>query len=159
MSKPIEQITCPDCGSVFDLAPRGKPRSGPQLRRFMSVCQAAFAHWPEKHAFRPSNWEHLRYFLEKEAGYFHVVKTIRCETVKAQHLAEVLKAVMSASDDYRMFIEVDDNAVVVKRVDSIAYRKLPHLSACALFNDVDEVIHKELGVHPDKLLKEERAAA
>lgn len=159
MSKPIEQITCPDCGSVFDLAPRGKPRSGPQLRRFMSVCQAAFAHWPHNHEFKPKDWQHLRYWLEMQAGYYHVVKTIRCNSVHPQYLAPLLEAVIRTSDDDRQFIEIDGDTVVVKRTDSIAYRKLPHHSACALFSDVDEVIHKELGVHPDKLLKEERQAA
>lgn len=159
MSKPIEQITCPDCGSVFDQAPKGKPRSYPQLKRFMAVCKAAFDHWPHNHRFRPKNVDHLRYWLEKEAGYFHAVKTIRCNTVQSGYLGALLEAVVRTSDDDRQFIEAEGDTVTVLRTDSIAYRKLPHHSACALFNDVDDVLHKELGIPADKLLKEERQAA
>lgn len=155
----MTDCTCPECGAVFDLKTKGKARSYPQLKRFHAVIKAAFHHWPTEHRFKPKNQDHLRAWLEVEAGHFEVVKTIRCETVEASHLTALLTAIMRSCDDDKIFVEAEGNVVTVKRALSISYAMLAHLSACALFDQIDHVIKTEIGIDTDTLLKETEKAA
>lgn len=157
----MPEIACPHCGAHFE-PPKasGKPRSHPQLKRFHALMRAAFNHWPEAQTeFRPRNKEHLRYWLEKEAGHFEVVKTIICKQADdPKRLTAVLTAVLATASDDNLFVEVEGLSVVVKRAVSISYDALAHMSACALFGQIDDVL-KSLGLDPDRLLKEEARAA
>lgn len=152
---------CPECGYVLEDAkpvPRGKPRSYPQLKRFFAIIAAAFEQWRHDHEFRPRNKDHLRYWLEVQAGHFTVDKTIKINNADPDVIFEVLSAVMSVNEDHKQFIDVDCDLITVKRVHSIAYEKLPHESACALFNEVDAVLAAE-GFDPEQLLRERGKAA
>lgn len=151
------EISCPDCGAVFSAAAPTR-RSTPQHRRFFGVIKAAFHHWPEADEFRPRNVEHLRYWLEKEAGYFTIVKTINCQSVEPSQLVAVLTAVFSGAEDDRLFVEVEGSHVSVLKVKSISYDELEHLDACRLFDAVEGVLRAR-GIDPDQLLAETEAAA
>ena len=155
----MNEVTCPECGAVFAPKATVKPRSYPQLKRYFAVIKAAFHHWPESHQFRPKNADHLRYWLEVEAGHFEAAKSIRCESVEPQILTALLTAVMRTSDDDRQFVDVDGQLITVKRALSISYPMLAHLATCKLFEDVDNVIKQELGIEPDELLRQTEAAA
>jgi hypothetical protein len=152
-------VFCPHCGAEFE-PPKKAERSYPQLKRFHALIRQAFLHWPDAQTeFRPRNREHLRHWLQKEAGHFEVVKTIVCkEADSPKRLTAVLTAVLNASEDDNLFVEVEGLSVVVKRSVSISYAALAHLSACALFGQIDDVL-KSLGLDPDKLLQEEARAA
>lgn len=150
-------ITCVHCGAEFE-PPKKAQRSYPQLKRFFALMRAAFNHWPEKHDFQPRSVEHLRYWLEVQAGHCEIVKTIRCETVDPAQLTAVLTAVLKASDDDTLFIEASGAQVIVKKAISVSYAALAHMSACALFNQIDDVL-KANGFDPDKLISEEAKAA
>lgn len=153
-------LSCPHCGCDFE-PPKasGKPRSHPQLKRFFAVLKQAYLHWPDSHDFRPRNREHLRYWLEKEAGHFEVVKTVVCKKADdPKRLAAVLTAVLATSTDDALFIEVEGLSVVVKRAISISYATLAHMPACALFGQIDDIL-KSIGLDPDALLREEARAA
>lgn len=152
------ETTCPECGAVFEQRAAGKARSYPQLKRYFKVIREAFRHWPHGHRFRPRNEEHLRGWLECEAGHCTVETSIRCQSVDPIKLYAVLKAVMETSEDVKQFVEMDDDLIIVRRALSISYGMLEHLAACSLFNDVYEVIYAELGID-DKTLLEEAAKA
>lgn len=151
-------MNCPECGCVITEATK-HARSIPQHRRFFALMKAAFMHWPATAEFRPKNAEHLRYFLECEAGHFTVVKTIRIESaVEPSKLAAVLTAVLRSSEDDKMFVDVDGALVTVRRANSINHSDLSHLAACALFQEVDDVLHV-YGLSAEELLREARNAA
>ena len=148
--------SCPHCGC--ELKSSGKARSYQQLKRVMALCRAAYMHWPEHDPFRPRSESHLRYFLEKEAGYFQVEKTIRLDGIDSDKLFAILSAVLRTSEDIKQFIELDGTLLVVKRVGSIGYEGLGHSEACALFNEIDAVLHAR-GFSAEKLLSETEKAA
>ena len=148
---------CKECGAVQEEEKHS--RSTPQHRRQMALFAAAFHHWPEREGlFRPKNKDHLRYWLETEAGHYDVVKTIRVESVDPDKLAALLTAVLRTSEDDKMFVEANDDYVVVTRTKSIAYEKLEHPEACRLFDQVAEVLYAH-DIDADQLLKEAEKAA
>jgi hypothetical protein len=101
----------------------------------------------------------LRYWLEVEAGHCTVTKTIRVRKVEPKELADLLTAVLRTSDDDKMFVDADADLIVVKRANSIAYDKLGHLEACALFDEISDVIEAETGIKGETMLKETEKAA
>ena len=135
---------CPHCGC--DVTLKDKKRSTPQLRRFFAVIRHAFANWPHSHAFQPKTAEHLRYWLEVQAGPFDAVTTIRCDITSPEKLTALLTAVLTASDDMAVFVEATDTHVLVKKALSISYSTLAHMGACALFQQVEDVIKAETGI-------------
>lgn len=144
--------SCPECGAILE-----KPRSRPQNNRLHALVDAAWMHWRNRN-FNPKNREHLRYYLEMQAGHFDVVKTIRVASVPAEKLADLLTAVLRTSDDERLFVEADADLIVVRRVKSISFSKLAHKDACKLFDEISEVLEAE-GFDPEQLLKETANAA
>lgn len=148
--------TCPKCGT--ELGKLNKQRSTPQLRRQFAVFKQAYFHWQDGHPFTPKNMDHLRRWLQVEAGRFTIVKTIRVESVDPDKLAALLTAVLRNSDDDKLFIEADADLIVVKRADSISYEKLGHADACKLFDEIAAVLHRE-GMDAEQLLREAEKAA
>ena len=72
--------------TVFRLAARtiralqakvaSKPRSTPQHKRFMALCQAAHKHWPENHPVQAGSWKGLRSALQIKAGWGKVNRLV-----------------------------------------------------------------------------------
>lgn len=155
MSK-IEQ-SCPECGALLP-KPEKPSRSYAQLKRVHALCQEAYSHWPDQCEFRPKSKEHLRYWLEMQAGHFTVEKTIQLQDLDPDKLEPVLTAVMRTSEDVKQFVEIDGHLLTVKRVGSIAYDALSHADACRLFNELDAVLHL-YGMDGAKLLRETEKAA
>lgn len=152
---------CPACGVVLDAhvlsSKPGKPRSYDHLKRYMALCRAAYDHWPEAETFQPKNVAHLRYFLEMKAGFCEVTKTIRCESVDPDHLVSILTAVLRSCDDDKAFVEVDGALVTVKRALSASYAAMGHLTACKMFEAVEQEIENAIGVKAQQLLSERAA--
>jgi hypothetical protein len=123
------------------------------------MVRATYHHWPQSHLFRPKNEDHLRYWLEVEAGHFTVTKTIRVRKVEPKELADLLTAVLRTSEDDKIFVDADADLIVVKRANSIAYEKLLHLPACRLFDEVSDIIEAETGIKGETMLKEHEKAA
>lgn len=149
-------MACAECGC--EVTPPKKQRSYPQLQRLHVLCEAAFAHWPSTGEFRPKNKEHLRYFLECEAGHFTVQRTMRLEKADPEAIAPLLAAFMADTKDDQLFIELDGFLVTTKRVGSISYNKLSHADACKLFDEIEAVLHR-YGLDANQLLRESKQAA
>lgn len=144
---------CPNCGTVLE-----KPRSRPQHNRFFGLADAALHHWPESHHFRPKSVDHMRYWLTVQAGRFDVIKHIRVRSVEPDALVALLTAVMFASDDAKLFVELDGDLITVKRAHSIKFKSMPQNEFSRLCDEVADVISAE-GMDPKQLLKETGAAA
>lgn len=149
---------CPECGAVLD-RPASK-RSYQQLKRVHALCQAAYDHWPERlrQTFNPRSKEHLRSWLELQAGHFTVVRTIELRNVDPDYIEVIMTAVLRSCEDDKLFVGIDGQLLVVKRVGSIAYASLSHADACRLFTELDAVLHT-LDIDGQQLLKESERAA
>lgn len=144
---------CPQCGCVFE-----KARSRPQHNRFMALADACFNHWPESHQFRPRNVDHLRYWLTMQAGRFDVVRHVRVHSVEPEALQALLTSIMAASEDARLFIDLDGDLITVRKAHSIKFRSMPQREFAQLCDDVEAVISAE-GMDPQQLLRETASAA
>jgi hypothetical protein len=156
----MKTALCPHCG--FEIVKVAKERSTPQMRRTFGVFAAALNAWPESHRFQPAgNMRWLRSWLEVQAGHYEVVMNLRAESVSPERLEAALGAVLNAcdTDRDRFFIEVTDDLVTVKKVNSIAYDKLSHKEACALFDEISNVLFAEIGIDAETLLREYSKAA
>lgn len=144
---------CPACGVVLE-----KPRSRPQHGRFFALADACYMHWPSTHEFRPRSLDHLRYWLTVQAGRFDVIKHIRVHSVDPTALHAMLTAVLAASDDARLFIDLDDDLITVRRAHSIKFKSMPQNEFAKLCDEVEAVISAE-GMDPQQLLRETASAA
>lgn len=139
-----------------------KPRSTPQHNRYFAMIERAFDQWPEAHDFAPADSEHLRKWLQCKAGYY-IATDIALPPHKNQRaiakivVAAVTAAFNSVGEHAWVKENAKGNSIRVFRSKSIAYDKLKHLEACALFNAVAEIIEIETGVSADKLMKEHAA--
>lgn len=149
---------CHECGAVQRDDKALSRRSAPQHRRQFKIFAALHEHWPKSHLFQPRNSEHLRYWLEVQAGHCDVIYTKQIKSVPADKLAALLTAVLSFSKDKSLFVEVDADQLVVMQARSISYSELPHREACRLFDAIGDVISAETGIDPEQLLKEADAA-
>ena len=148
---------CPECGAVLS-KPEKPSRSYQQLKRVHALCQAAFMHWPEDHPFRPRNKDHLRYWLEMEAGHYQVVMQKSLRNADPEYIEDLLRGVLKSCEDNKLFIDIDGTLLTVKRVGSIAYDALSHADACRLFTELDAVLHLH-GMDGATLLRETERAA
>jgi len=144
--------SCPHCGCDIEAAPkRGKPRSVPQNARFHALIKAAYHHWPErKDLFQPGSIEHLRKWLQAKAGHRNVsvVDADNMDTMQA--LIAVAAAIKAAGEHH--YVESAGTKFYVVTSKSIAFDELPHLAACALFDDVADVIEAETGLKVDQIM-------
>lgn len=140
---------CPACGYVPE-KPKGKPRSVPQHKRYFAMIRAAFSHWPEKHRFQPITEERMRKWLQAKAGHA-VVNTIDTDGMtSAQTVAALAAAIMSADPVH--FVSATGTRLHVIQSMSINFDTLPHLAACALFDDVSQVIEAETGLKVEQIM-------
>lgn len=141
---------CPHCGTSLEAPKRGKPRSVPQHRRYFAMIRAAHAHWPEAHRFKPINDERLRKWLQAKAGYA-IVKTVDVSTMTRDQAVLAIAAELANADPVH-FTSATVNAFYVIESKSIDFDTLPHLSACALFDAVADVITAETGLKVDDIM-------
>jgi len=141
---------CPHCGCEIAQKPKGKPRSVPQHRRYFAMIRAAFSHWPHDHRFQPMTEERLRKWLQAKAGY-SVIKTIDVENMTKQQMLAAIAAEIAMADPIH-FTSAADTLFYVIESKSIDFDTLPHLSACALFDDVADVIEAETGLKVSQIM-------
>ena len=145
---------------LCDHCPARQGRSLPQHRRYFSLIRAAHMHWPEAHEFQPDNEDHLRKWLQCKAGHY---STTRIEVPSADPAIMTLarlaaESAVKAAGGTAWIKCVEDTLIVFTPL-SIAFDKLGHNSACALFDDVAQVIAAEMGIKADDLLRETEQAA
>lgn len=132
-----------------------KPRSIEQHRRFFGLVGAAYHQWPEKHAFKPINSEHLRAWLLCQAG--HRVESRVDLSGDASETARVLPIITAALLRQYCWAESCGVTLYVTAAKSIAFDKLPHREFCKLCDEVADVIAAETGLDPEALLREKAA--
>lgn len=142
---------CPHCGADLTTKPKGKPRSVPQHRRYFALIKSAYHNWPETHDFTPQNEDHLRKWLQAKAGH-RVVRTIDAGTMTPAQAVAAVAAAMKEAGPYTFTAAVDSKLYVISSA-SIDFDTLPHLAACALFDEVAEIIEAETGIRCDDLIK------
>lgn len=162
------EITCPDCGSVFDAKPKGKQRSLPQHRRLHGIIGTVFKNWPADHEFTPESEDHLRAWLVVKAGpEFRYVDHINCPYAEGEPSVTRLIAI-SMESSMRMNRErgaysfvrphPDGGSVAVYSAKSTKFNRMPHLMFCALSSAIDDVLHAE-GIDPEKMHQNAEAEA
>jgi len=146
---------CPACGVVLD---EDKPRSLPQLKRYFAMIRAFYFHWPEKHPRRFTTETEFRKWIQMRAGHREhgaQIPLIGMPKERAMFLAEaVIRGAGSYAD-----VEMQGDTLVVYVPKSIAFGKLKHVAACALFDDVATVFHAETGMDPEQVMNEHARAA
>ena len=141
---------CPGCGEVLSEPKKGKPRSVPQHRRYFALIRAAMNHWPEKHEFRPHSEEHLRKWLQSKAGH-RVVETVDTAGMTPEQATAVIAAQVRKAGPFA-FHSVKGTRFYSIVSASVDFDTLPHLAACALFDDVADVIETETGIRCDDMI-------
>ncbi|CAB4146677.1 hypothetical protein UFOVP1157_40 [uncultured Caudovirales phage] len=141
---------CQSCGVDLAGPKRGKPRSVPQHRRYFAMIRAAHAHWPEAHRFKPMTDERLRKWLQAKAGYA-VVKTVYSSNMTTGDAMVAIAAELMTADPIH-FTSATVDAFYIIESKSIDFDTLPHLSACALFDAVADVITAETGLKVDDIM-------
>lgn len=152
---------CHECGAVQLDEPKHN-RSTPQLRRFYAIIRAAYLNWPDStpSGFRPHSEEHLRRWLEMRAGLFTVTKQLRIRSMDPDYAYMTIRALFEHSEDTTLFLELDGNLLTQKKVKSIAYEAMKESAEFSRLKDaICEIIEIEVGVAPEKLLRESEKAA
>ena len=147
---------CEHCGG-YPSPKRGKPRSVPQHRRYFAMIRAAFHHWPEAHEFHPVSEEHLRRWCQAKAGH-RVVNAIETDSMTPAQAVLATSSAIKAAGPFS-FVSAVGSTLYVITSSSIDFNTLPHLAACALFDDVADVIEAETGLKVDDIMPPVRARA
>ena len=156
---------CPACEKPKYL------RSKKQHGRLFVVCAEAFKQWPADHDFQPANEDHLRYFLEMQAGLYDVALTYRPDKMKASDIAVLLETMLKAiamanpkiDTKDKVFIEPSvgprgKTQVVVKVTRSIAWLALSQDDFSALSSAVYDVLYAHGFDHNVLLAEKDKAA-
>lgn len=145
-----EPANCPTCGRPRDKA---KPRSIEQHRRYFCLLKAAFDNWPESHEHQFASVEELRKYLQMKAGHREVGASIPLTGVRKESAKLLAEAAIRAAGSYAIPV-IHGDTLVVFRPKSVAFEKLDHKAACALFDEVSAYIEEAIGVPADTLLRE-----
>jgi hypothetical protein len=159
-----DKVRCPSCAYEFSLDELGKPRSTPQLRRYMALCRKAFENWPSGHPERPQGFvdaHECRKWLEMKAGY----ATFVCE---AQFDGELPAAVMTAGMEAALrsvlvaatprktnrgrpvaFPKIHGDRMLIFISQSVAYEEMTHKQFTDLATKVETLIYEHTGIDTD----------
>ncbi len=149
-------MNCPHCG--YEIEAGDKKRSVPHLRRYFALVRAAYHHWPETHDTQFSDETECRKWLQMKAGHREIGARIPLVGLNKDRAVALVEAAIRAAGSYAVpVMHGGDLVVFVPR--SIAFGKLSHLAACALFDGVADVIRSETGMDAGTLLKEHERAA
>ncbi len=149
-------MNCPHCGCEIEAS--DKRRSLPHLRRYFALIRAAYHHWPETHATQFSDETECRKWLQMKAGHREIGARIPLVGMNKDRAVALVEAAIRAAGSYAVPV-MHGGDLVVFVPKSIAFGKLSHLAACALFDGVADVIKDETGMDADTLLKEHERAA
>lgn len=141
---------CPDCGCELKPAKGRKPRSVPQHRRYFALIRAAYYHWPEAHEFRPQSEEHLRKWLQAKVGH-RIVETVDTAGMSPEQASSAIASQVRKAGPFAFHSAVGTRFYSVVS-ESIDFDTLPHLKACALFDDIAELIEAETGQRCDDMI-------
>lgn len=141
---------CPHCGVETEARPKSKPRSVPQHRRYFAMIRAAFSHWPHDHRFQPLTEERLRKWLQAKAGYA-IIKSVETAQMTTQQAIAAISAELATADPIH-FTSASDTLFNIIQSKSIDFDTLPHREACALFDDVADVIECETGLKVSQIM-------
>jgi hypothetical protein len=108
------------------------------------MIRAAFSHWPDTHRFRPVTEERLRKWLQAKAGHA-IITTIDVSAMPTGQAVIAIAAELMQADPIH-FTHATQDAFYIIASKSIDFDTLPHLAACALFDDVADVIEAETGL-------------
>ena len=147
---------CPHCGGVLEA--EGKPRSHQDHKRFFAMIDAAFHHWPHSHEFEPDSSEHLRSWLLCKANYRTNTLITIDDPAHMQQAMRGAEAALNAAGTYAFIRPARDGCAVV-RAKSIHWQTLGQQAFGKLREDVETIIHAELGMSGDQLLDNHRRAA
>lgn len=152
----MREKACPHCGGILHRA-----RSLPDHRRLFGLIAAAFDTWPEQHAFRPDDAEHLRAWLTAKAGYRETTAISIPHLATAEARAAFVDAIEAAirAAGGVAFVVPHRDVVAVIRPKSIAWAKLGQAEFGQIRDAISDVIERELGVSADALLRERANAA
>jgi len=146
---------CPECGCVLD---EDKPRSLPQLRRYFAMIRAFYFHWPKSHGRQFTNETECRKWLQMKAGHREPGASIPLVGMPKERAMFLAEAVIRGAGSYAD-VEMQGDTLIVYVPRSVAFGKLKHLAACALFDDVATVFHAETGMDPEQVMREYVRAA
>jgi hypothetical protein len=147
---------CPICGE--DIGRPDARRSVPHLRRYFALIRETFKHWPESHERQFTSPQELRAWLQMKAGHRDHVATIPITGMRKEHAIVLVEAAIRASGSYSMPVPHKEQ-IAIFRPRSIAFAKLEHLAAVALFQEIEDVIRAESGLDPAELMREQEGAA
>lgn len=147
------EVSCPDCGAIFDWMPvgPGKPRSPEQHRRYFCGISLVYKAWPETHPEQFDNAELFRQWIQMKAGFREVDARIPLNGIEARPAYRLVKAILQTGDRLKIPV-VHNGEMIVWRAQSISFLKMGHLKFCALNNATDDVIKEETGLVVQELI-------
>lgn len=155
---------CPFCECDLPATDGGKPRSYPQLKRYMALCKRAFKAWPETHEMQFANAYECRKWLEMKAGYRTLLLQQPLIGVSEAKLiplisASVLATLRAHGGNNGFVVPVTHkNTLYIWGSISVKYQKLPHKDFCELSDKVETLIREITGVGAEELSLMEQAA-
>lgn len=166
------EITCPECGSVFQAPEAKKQRSLEDHRRFFALIRAAYDQWPEMHEFQPMSEEHLRAYLLCKVRY-HEVEMIDIGTeifagldMETRRLVDMVvqsavhRSIEAATRKAGFaFDRPHGSGIAIFRPRSIDWHTLDQAQFNALRDAVETEIEAVIGRKAGELLDESRRAA
>lgn len=146
MSKKLE--FCPECGCIL------RNKRSLQLHRYYFVTITnAFRNWPENHDFKPDSIEHLRAWLQCEAGHRDIIEErlfgTKVDQVQMLRFSTAVQAIrMKNRTDFVFFSGRERPLSIIAAVPrSIAFHEISddHFRPIseAVFDIIDEVIAKD----------------
>lgn len=148
------RATCPNCGISLG----EKSRSYEQHKRFFSVVEAAYRHWPDDPA-KPDTLDHFRKWLLIQSGWFHrySVRIAAWSPKDIERAILTVQGMMRAlyNDHVEISADFGTRSITAYVAKSQKFTRMSHDQACRVFAGVDDVICAKLGIqNTDVLLQE-----
>lgn len=154
--KAARRIACPCCDYEFTLDELDRPRSWPQLKRYMAICRRAFDNW--RHGERTFADPHeLRKWLEMQAGFKTLALEMPVSGINGSHLTFYLQAGIGAAlaastkkgrSRPVAFPIVHGGKLYVFVSQSVAYEEMTHKQFTDLVGKVESKIYEHTGIDP-----------
>lgn len=153
----VRRVACPCCDYEFVLPDDERPRSHPQLKRYMAICRRVYEVWPDTHAVQFGDVYECRKWLEMKAGYRELVAKIPLFGIhkdKAQFIAQAaLAAAMRQGKKGFAWPIAHGGELCVFVAKSVAYEAMTSSEFSKLIDKVFEVVRVEIGYEPDDYMR------